>query len=140
MAILNYTTKIDSYKTLGEIQKLLAKHGARKIMIENDLSGKPSALAFLIEWNGVECSFNLPCNFKGVLNAMKKAKVPNSFCNEDQALKVGWRILKDWIEAQMAIKEAEIASLPEVFLPYLQAKDGKTLYEKMNENNNFLID
>lgn len=31
MAIKNYTTSIDMYKSLGEIQGALASHGARKI-------------------------------------------------------------------------------------------------------------
>lgn len=36
MAIKNYTTTIDVYKSLGEIQGALASHGARKIMVDYD--------------------------------------------------------------------------------------------------------
>lgn len=140
MAILNYTTKIDAYKTIGEIQQILSKNGARKVMIENDTEGNPIGLAFIIIWNDIENSFSLPCNFKGVLNAMQKAKVPNALCTEKQALKVGWRILKDWVEAQMALKQAEIASLAEIFLPYIITKDGRTLFERMSENTNLLVE
>lgn len=140
MAILNYTTKIDAYKTIGEIQQLLAKNGAMQIMIENDDKGNPVSLSFSIIWNANPQFFKLPCNFKGVLNAMKKAKVSNALCTEAQALRVGWRIIKDWTEAQMAIKEAEIASLQEIFLPYAVTKNGMTLYERMNENNILLIE
>jgi hypothetical protein len=140
MAILNYTTRIDPHKTIGEIQQLLSKNGAQRIMLENDSDGNPVGLAFIIQWNGIENTFSLPCNFNGVLNAMKKQKVPNALLTEKQALRVGWRILKDWIEAQMAIKQAEIASLPEIFLPYIVTKDGRTLYDRMNENTNFLLE
>lgn len=140
MAILNYTTKIDAYKTIGEIQMTLAKNGAKKVMLENDKDGNPIGLAFIIEWNGIENSFSLPCNFKGVLSAMLKAKVANSLCNDKQAIRVGWRILKDWIEAQMALKQADIASLPEIFLPYIVTKNGQTLFERMNENTNLLLE
>ena len=41
MAIKNYTTTIDVYKSLGEIQGALASHGARKIMVDYDAAGHP---------------------------------------------------------------------------------------------------
>lgn len=40
MSILNYTTKVDVYKTIGEIQSVLVKHGARKIMQDYDAAVK----------------------------------------------------------------------------------------------------
>lgn len=140
MAILNYTTKIDAYKTIGEIQQVLAKHGAKRIMIENNPeNGQPVGLGFQVDWNSKEHSFMLPCNFQGVLHAMKKQKVPNALCNESQAIRVGWRIIKDWVEAQMALKEADIASLPEIFLPYIVTKTGQTLFQRMNDEDLKLI-
>lgn len=39
MAIKNYTTKVSTFQTLGEIQGTLAEHGARKVMIDYDNSG-----------------------------------------------------------------------------------------------------
>jgi hypothetical protein len=40
--------------------------------------------------------------------------------------RVAWRIVKDWIEAQMAIVEAGQAEMAEVFLPYATIEDGTT--------------
>ena len=48
MAIKNYTTKVDVYTSIGEIQGALARHGATKIMIDYD-NGKPQAIAFGID-------------------------------------------------------------------------------------------
>ena len=136
MAILNYTTKIDSYKTIGEIQQDLAKHGAKRIIIENDSeSASPIALGFQIDWNDIEHSFSLPCNYQGVLRAMIKAKAPRNLCNNEQALRVCWRIIKVWVDAQMALKEADIASLPEIFLPYIVTENGQTLVQRMGTGN-----
>lgn len=45
MPIKNYTTKIDCYQSIGEIQGALAKHGARQIMIDYDENGKPTGIA-----------------------------------------------------------------------------------------------
>lgn len=139
MPILNYSTKIDAYKTITEIQQALSKSGANKIVIDNK-NNLPTALTFCADWNGQMVAFMLPCNFVGVLRAMKKSrKVPNSLCNEEQALRVGWRILKVWIDAQMAIIEAEVASLAEVFLPYAVTKNGTTLFKHIESNNQILL-
>lgn len=39
MPIMNYTTKVDVFATLGEIQGQLVKHGAKKIMQDYDNDG-----------------------------------------------------------------------------------------------------
>lgn len=130
MAILNYTTKVSSDKTIAEIQKILVKHGAMKIVTDYDPSGIPIAVTFCLVMNNQPIAFELPANYEGVLKAMTKDKnVPNYLCNKDQALKVSWRIVKDWVEAQMAIVEAQLADIAEVFLPYAVTKEGTTLYK-----------
>ena len=48
-------------------------------------------------------------------------------------VRVAWRILKDWVAAQLAIVETEMVSLDEVMLPYLRSDDGRTLYELFTE-------
>jgi hypothetical protein len=140
MPILNYSTKIDSYKTITEIQQILAKGGAKKMVIDNDDKGNPIALTFAIDWNGMLTAFQLPCNFYGVKKAMQKSsKVPRSLCTDEQALRVGWRIIKDWVSSQMAIVEAEVASLAEVFLPYAITKSGSTLYNLLQGDKTLLL-
>lgn len=139
MAISNYTTKIDHWKTISEIQAILAKRGAQKIVIENNADGLPCGITFSILWVDKPVFFKVPCNFSGVLRSMQKAKkMPKSLCTEEQALRVGWRIVKDWTEAQLAIVEAEVCSMAEVFLPYVVTKDGVTLYEMVKENKSML--
>ncbi len=50
----------------------------------------------------------------------------------EQAGRVAWRIIKDWVDAQMAIVETEMVTIEQVFLPYMLMKDsGYTLYEAM---------
>lgn len=41
MAIKNYTSTVDVYTSLGEIQGALAKHGARQIIVSYDGEGRP---------------------------------------------------------------------------------------------------
>lgn len=99
MAILNYTTSIDCEKSISEIQKCLVKHGANKIVTDYE-NGSPSAVTFCLTINDRMVGYILPASYSGVLKAMKNdKKVPNSKCTNEQAKRVAWRIVKDWVEA-----------------------------------------
>ena len=139
MAILNYTTKIDSTKTISEITQCLVKHGATKIVSDYE-DQIPISVTFTVTINGTAVFYSLPANYNGVLKAMEKnRKVPRNLCTKEQAIRVSWRIIKDWVEAQMAIVEAELAELAEVFLPYAITKSGNTLYQEIKTNNQNLL-
>ena len=124
--ILNYTTKVDVFTTLGEIQAMLVKHGARKIMQDYDDSGHITSLSFLIDTPDGPRGIRLPANVDAVLAVLVKQKVK---CGRDQAERVAWRILKDWVAAQMAILESEMVQMDEVFLPYMVNDSGQTLFQ-----------
>jgi hypothetical protein len=135
MAILNYTTKIAATQSIGEIQQMLSARGANKIVIDYQ-QGQPVALSFAIELHGIANVFVLPAKVEGVLVAMKKdPKVKASFCTPKQASNVAWRILKDWIAAQMAIYDSEQVQLDEIFLPYLLAPSGQTVYQLYQDSS-----
>jgi hypothetical protein len=79
--------------------------------------------------------FRLPRNANGVLAAMKKGGLGNSFLTAEHAESVSWRIVKDWIEAQLAIVEAGQAEMAQVFLPYaIRGEEGLTLYDQFLSN------
>jgi hypothetical protein len=130
MPILNYTTTISVQKTAGEIQEILARAGARSVLIEYGTDRIPEAVSFQVDLNGRPISFRLPSQWHGVLRALAKSAVAAKYKTEEQARKVAWRIIKDWTEAQVAIIEAGAAELAEVFLPYLiDPKTNQTLFE-----------
>lgn len=130
MAILNYTTKIDAFKTVSEIQKILASKNAQSINVDYDDKGNPVALTFLMFINNQPVNFRLPSNHYGVRRRIEKdSKIPRNLKTDEQALRVSWRIIKDWVESQMALIEAELAELPEIFLPYAVTKSGATLFQ-----------
>lgn len=130
MAILNYTTKVDPHKTIGEINQILAKHGARETAISYDEAGEPIAVRFTLVLNNQPLNFELPARASGVLEAMRKDGVTKSLLNMQHANRVAWRILKDWVDAQTALIKAEIAEPQEIFLPYLMI-EGKTFFERV---------
>ena len=132
MAILNYTTRIKAEKTASEIQEKLAKAKAQAIMSEYDDNGIMIAMSFRILSKHGMLSFRLPVNINGVYQSLSRdSKVPKKLKTREQAARVAWRITKDWIEAQLAIVEAEMAEIQEVFLPYMQSETGETLYNAL---------
>ena len=135
MPILNYTTKIDYFKTIGEIQQVLTKSGCKKIVVDFQDS-KPIGMTFTLQYQEREIAFAMPCRFDGVLRTLKKnKKVPKSLCTEEQAIRVGWRIILNWIESQMAMVEAETASMAEIFPTWAVTSNGETISERVLNNS-----
>lgn len=138
MAILNYTTKVSIENTIGVIQKCLVSHGAKKIVVDYE-DAIPVAVTFALDMEGRLIAFSLPANYNGVLKAMRRdKKVGPRYCNEEQARRVSWRIVKDWVEAQMAFVESDLADMAEVFLPYAVYK-GTTLYKSIKSDGMLLL-
>lgn len=139
MPIMNYTTSIASEKTAGEVLGLLAKKGATTgtLMFED---GEPSGAAFSCMVNSYLVNFKMPLKWRGVLKVMQRdPKIPRSAKNERQARRVAWRILKDWVTAQIAMIESGNAEFAEVFLPYAVNEEGQTLFQVMQEKPHALL-
>jgi hypothetical protein len=132
MAILNYTTQISVDKTLGEIQSMLARAGAHSIKTDYE-AGNPVKIAFLLKTAYGVQAFALPANIDAVYKVMERqnaaGKMRASFVNREQAARVGWRIIKDWLEAQLAIIETDMVTLDQVMFPYLLDSNERPLYE-----------
>lgn len=129
--ILNYTTKVDIYTTIGQIQGALVKHGAKKIVQDYDDKGQILALAFMIDTPVGQRGIRLPANVDSVQKVLTRQKVK---CDREQAERVAWRIVKDWVEAQMAILESEMVQMDEIFLPYMVNDRGQTVFAAYRDN------
>ncbi len=150
MGLLNYTTKIDPDKTAQEIAKCLSMHGAQAVLTEYDKErGVVSAISFQITLNENKVGFRLPCDWKPVYSIITKGKKCNFYDSarklrwqsewELQAVRTSWRIVKDWVEAQMALVECQMVTTQEVFLPYAVMKDGRTLSQHVQQNPGLLL-
>lgn len=135
MAIKNYTTTINANKTIREIQEILSKHGANAIMTEYN-NGEVIGLSFKIMTPRGEMGVRLPANTDRVLQVLRNQRKKNNKVKDtmEQATKTAWRIIKDWIDAQMAILETEMVEMEEIFLPYMINNDGQTLYQAFKNN------
>jgi hypothetical protein len=135
--LLNYTTKIDPDKTCAEIAKILSKHGAQAVMTEYDPKNQLiSALSFKIAFGEKQIAFRLPADWRPVQRVLQEQGVK---ADQMMAVRVSWRILKDWVEAQMALVETQMVTTQQVFLPYAIMPSGKTLAEHIIDNPSMLL-
>ena len=134
-SILNYTTKIEAARTAAEIIGIIAKVGAKRSNITYDGAGVPLALEFMVTTETGEMVFRLPSRSEGVYQVLyddwNRGKISGTFASRQQATRVAWRILKDWVEAQAAIIQVGMVQLHEVMLPYhvLPEGNGVTMFE-----------
>ena len=132
--IANYTTTVPALKSIGEIQGILVAHGAKHILMDYE-DGEPVGIAFVAPTPNGDIPFRLPANIDRVQAVLNKQRVRRQVSIE-LASRVAWRILKDWVRAQMAILETEMVSIDQIFLPYMQVgEQGKTLYEVMLDHH-----
>lgn len=149
MALLNYTSKVPAERTISEIQALLSKHNVSAIMTEYD-GPHVAALSFKIEVSGKSMGFKLPCNWKSVYEIFTSKAGTRTIYDQkraqrilderkEQAIRTSWRIIKDWVEAQLALVEVNMVTVPQVFLPYMLMRDDRTLADHVMTDPKFLL-
>lgn len=134
---LNYTTKIPASRTAGECLQLLAEAGAHAVSVTY-ADREPSGLAFRLDTAGGRKDFQLPVDAVAMQAVLRKALRDDpphvSRAEKDRMLgasharNVAWRVVRDWLEAQLALIAAQMATLDQVMLPYLEVAPGETLY------------
>jgi hypothetical protein len=134
---LNYTTVIAASKTAGECIAMLAEHGADQIGMSY-ADKKPVGLTFRVETVHGHRQFSLPVNVEGVFRALVRANhtggIPPKYASREQAERTSWRVLKDWLEVQLALVDAGIAELEESMLAYVHVAPGITMAQAWREN------
>ena len=134
MPIKNYTTTKDAFESVGEIQAMLARRGAQRLMIEYGPDQRVVSVSFTISTPGGIQALRLPSNVDATLEVLRRQKKTNSkvIATYDQAERVSWRILRDWLDAQLAILETEMVTIDQVLLPYFINRSGQSVYELYN--------
>lgn len=140
---LNYTTDIPAGQTVGECQSILGAAGASSVAVHFE-EGQPCGLSFALRTPHGRRNFTLPVNVTGmaaVLATMLASDPPhvsrarlNKLGSREHACNVGWRVIKDWLEANLALIAAEMATLTEVMLPYLHVDEDRTLWQAYQDN------
>ncbi len=134
----NYSTTVSVEKTVMEIERMLAKSGAKRVLKEFGPDGSVTSLAFTIDTANGEMPVRLPARVDRVVQIFKtQATLPKRYRAEDwaekQAARAAWRTIKDWLDAQLSLISMDMVKIDEIFLPYAySARMGKTLYEAVD--------
>ncbi len=141
MPLKNYTTRVPANRSVQEIQEMLQKHGASGVLLEYEKNtGRIASVSFRIDLDGKVMGFRLPLKWREAKKVMENQGVKRAFNDEDYAYRVAWRIMRDWVDIQMALVELEMVQLVEIFLPYTIQKNGKTLFENIVIDPSKLLD
>ena len=136
MPIKNYTTKVAVERTVAQIMDILVQKGASEIMTIYGDNRKAVGLQWRLTTTHGPLAFSLPVNIEAVFRLITRQGLLKSdpARRRDQAGRVAWRNIKDWVEAQIALIEAEQVEMEEVFLPYV-VTGGGTLYKTLAEGH-----
>ena len=140
--IKNFSTEIPVVRTIAEIEKMLTKYGATHILKEYDDEGDPMMLVFAIMTQHGKMGIRLPIHPDKIISVFKKqvsnGLLPRKYWDGEwahkQAQRVGWRIIKDWLDAQITLLNIEMVKIEEIFLPYIyNEKLDMTVYEMLEK-------
>ena len=131
--IKNYTTSVPANRSIEEIQTALVKHGATGVMYEYKQSTRRTqALRFMLVINNRPVAFSLPVEWRRFQEVLRQQRV-SRWRDEDYVYRVSWRNTRDWVMAQLALYETRIVEMPQVFLPFAVGRNGKTLYDHVQD-------
>jgi len=139
MGLYMENTRIEAEDTIASIEKLLRSTGllvrSQKLYEDGDVA------AFYFEIQppaGESLAYTLPARVRPVFEYLQRQRSPKfrergEEKDREQAVRVAWRQVLRWIQAQLAMIETGMVDVREVFLPYLVAGDGRTLYETLRQ-------
>lgn len=137
MALLNYTTEVPVSRSASQVQARLVEHGAREVLFNYDDQGNIDALSFVIETPHGKIPIRMPLNIDATCKVLERQAdekiIPRRYANPGHARRVAWRILKDWLEAQLSLLETEMVKMEEIFLPYVLIGNKETVYQVISK-------
>jgi hypothetical protein len=137
----NYTTEIPAQKTISEIEDILVEQGATDIWKQYDSTGKVISLNFAVKTDFGKMPFKFSIDPQAISRVLSdqanrglRGISRKQALDIDHARNVGWRIVKNWIEAQMAMVSLKQRKLEQIFLAdAYDMKTEKTLFQILQD-------
>lgn len=135
----NYTSTVPASRSVAYIESKLVANGAQKILKQYSPAGSLTGICFTLPVEGNDILFSLPArieNCERVLEARLSSRAQPATRKKvpEQAERTAWKILSDWVEAQMAMIELAQVEPMEVFLPYVYDPiKEQTFFETVKE-------
>ncbi len=133
----NYTSGVPASKSVSHIEECLASHGAKSVVKQyND--GHLVAVSFFMQIGDRLTPFRLPARInkvESVLHASVKRPREGTLTKlTEQAERTAWKIISDWVDAQMALVELQQAEISEIFMPYMwNERLQQSLYQRLQK-------
>ena len=127
--IRNYETGVSWQVTVGQIEDLLVSFGAEAILKDYMGDGRIAALSFKYKQRG----YRLPANSEKISEMLRDYpgyKNTTQQRRDDQAERIAWRNMRDWLEAQVALIRTSQVEVEQIMLPYMCYGEA-TLYDKL---------
>lgn len=147
---LNYSTIIPAARTSQECVTMLVEHGAIRAGLVTE-ARKPAGIEFQIDTRWGPRHYAVPVNVDAtqatLVKAVKEGTVTlggggrsrANLTSRDHALDVAWRVLRDWLEVQIAMIEAGLADLERVMLSWQLVAPGKDMFEALDEQQGLML-
>lgn len=135
MNLKNYTSEVSAYASISMIEKCLVTAGATNISKQYD-DGICTAVTFRMMIGTRPLFFQLPAKASACFDVMwKEVKKPHKDTKRrimEQSERTAWKIVRDWVEVQLAMIQLEQAEPLQVFLPYVyDPAKNETFYDKL---------
>lgn len=122
----NYSTEVTVQRTVAVCTDMLAQAGATGVTVTYE-DGQHAGLVAHLKGQ----TFILPvdpsamrrvliaADADGLFKGQKPPKGSGGFTTEGHAARVAWRVMHDWLRAQLALAAAQQARIEEALLPYM---------------------
>src|SRR5258708_14771176 len=126
----NYTTVIAAKRTAQECVSLLAEAGADHVAVSYE-NRQPTGLGFSLDTPHGSRSFLLPVNIDGVHKMLRAADFASlhpsqarllALRSREHAADVAWRVIRDWLDAQLAALAPGKGAIVQGMLPVLHLR------------------
>lgn len=136
MSIAFYTSDVEVAKTAGDIQALLARRGVTRIStLYSEENGEAIGLGFTLRTDYGIRDFEMPVRIDGVYAALASdTAIPKRKRTREQAQRTAWRIAHALLVAQVALIDAELATLDELMMPFMVDGSGVTAYQALRRS------
>jgi hypothetical protein len=145
---LNYTSTVPVHQTVAECQSILAAAKADSVAVHYD-DGQPAGLSFTLRTAHGIRAFTLPVNVAAMQAVLRKADFSSlkasrakldQYASREHATRVAWRVCKDWLEANLALIAAQMATIDTVMLPFLHVDGDRTLWQAYRDREQAAIE
>jgi hypothetical protein len=131
---LNYTTQVAAGKTAHECLAVLGRYGARRAGLAYGRDKVPMGISFVLDTRWGERGYEIALNFDGTAQSLDRAykdgRIERKYTGAAHAQRVAWRVLKMWLESNLALVESGLAEAERVLFPYMLLAPDHTLFDE----------